>query len=452
MSGVTEVEHSDPPDESIVPRLAEGVSLCGEYEGGGYETPRYLVARSDGQMVLVSEMLYTVAEGIDGNRDLREVAEYVGGRLGKELTAHSVQYLIDEKLFELGVATTTEPVDKPAQAKPLLSLMLRGVLLPAGVVRPIAAVLAPMFYPIVIALVASGLIAVDIALVVGGYLDAAFVSAAGNPIQVLTVLGLLVSSTLFHELGHAAGCRYGGGKPGAVGVGILLVFPAFFTNVTDAYRLGRRGRLRTDLGGIYFNAVYILGVAALFAWTQFPPLLVFIALSQIQMLQQMLPLLRLDGYYILGDLVGVPNLFGQIRPFLQRLAGKHELAGRSSAGLRPRVQIIVTVWVAIVVPVLLFALLSLLFRVPRYLSTALARGQDFWFLAVDGFGNGNTGTAILAVFSILIVLLPWVGGTTLVVRTLKKIVAPRLRRRRANATNGRHRQAVGRWTPSRSRV
>jgi hypothetical protein len=40
-----------------------------------------------------------------------------------------------------------------------------------------------------------------------------------------------------------------------MGVGIYLVWPAFYTDVTDAYRLPRRSRLRVDLGGLYFNAV-----------------------------------------------------------------------------------------------------------------------------------------------------------------------------------------------------
>ena len=38
-------------------------------------------------------------------------------------------------------------------------------------------------------------------------------------------------------------------------MGIYIVWPAFYTDVTDAYRLPRRARLRIDLGGIYFNAV-----------------------------------------------------------------------------------------------------------------------------------------------------------------------------------------------------
>ena len=45
-----------------------------------------------------------------------------------------------------------------------------------------------------------------------------------------------------------------------MGAGLYIVWPAFYTDVTDAYRLGRGGRLRTDLGGIYFNAIFALAI------------------------------------------------------------------------------------------------------------------------------------------------------------------------------------------------
>ena len=72
------------------------------------------------------------------------------------------------------------------------------------------------------------------------------------------VLGLVVIATALHEIGHATATRYGGAEPGVMGAGIYIVWPAFYTDVTDAYRLNRSGRLRIDLGGVYFNCVFVL--------------------------------------------------------------------------------------------------------------------------------------------------------------------------------------------------
>ena len=53
-----------------------------------------------------------------------------------------------------------------------------------------------------------------------------------------------------------------------MGTGLYLVWPAFYTDVTDSYRLGRGGRLRIDLGGLYFNA--IVAVAMFGVWAVDP--------------------------------------------------------------------------------------------------------------------------------------------------------------------------------------
>ena len=74
-----------------------------------------------------------------------------------------------------------------------------------------------------------------------------------EPAWLLAVLVSIVVATAFHEIGHASACRYCGARPGEMGVGVYLIWPAFYCDVTEAYRLDRRGRLRTDLGGVYFN-------------------------------------------------------------------------------------------------------------------------------------------------------------------------------------------------------
>ncbi len=48
-----------------------------------------------------------------------------------------------------------------------------------------------------------------------------------HPLLLLLVLGLSVLSLLFHECGHAAACRYGGARPGVIGMGFYVIWPAF---------------------------------------------------------------------------------------------------------------------------------------------------------------------------------------------------------------------------------
>ena len=160
-------------------------------------------------------------------------------------------------------------------------------------------------------------VAVDYWLFAVHGLGGGFRQVLRDPVDLLIVLGLSVVSAVFHECGHAAGCRYGGARPGKIGVGIYLVWPAFFTNVTDSYRLSRAGRLRTDLGGLYFNAVFMLALAGIYAATSSEVLLLVIAVTHLEMLEQLLPFVRFDGYFILSDLIGVPDLFARVAPIVR---------------------------------------------------------------------------------------------------------------------------------------
>ena len=158
---------------------------------------------------------------------------------------------------------------------------------------------------------------------------AATAQAFNNPELLLLVLGLTFASAAFHEIGHAAACRYGGGRPGGMGAGIYLVWPAFYTDVTDAYRLPRRARLRTDLGGIYFNTVIAVITLGVWLATGVDALLLLVAIQMLEIVKNLSPVFRADGYHILSDATGVPDLYAHMGPTLRRLL-------RGASGSRPR--------------------------------------------------------------------------------------------------------------------
>ena len=164
------------------------------------------------------------------------------------------------------------------------------------------------------------------------------------------MFALGVVSAGFHELGHAAAARYGGATPGGMGMGLYLVWPAFYTDVTDAYRLPKRDRLRVDLAGLYFNAVVAVVTMAVWLVVRSDALLLLVALQVLQMVKQLSPVIRADGYHILSDATGVPDLYAHMGPTLRRLLPGRR---REPSALTGRARLLVTVWVLIVVPVLL---------------------------------------------------------------------------------------------------
>jgi putative peptide zinc metalloprotease protein len=363
----------------------------------------------------MSALLYQVTCRIDGTRGPVAIAQQVSADLGRLLNADQVRYLITTKLMPLGVVAGPDvPAGLPEPglptANPLLALRARGTLLPERASNAVGTLLRPLFrWPVIVAVVAS-VLAVDYWLFAVHGLGGGIRQVLHDPVDFLVVIGLSLASAAFHECGHAAGCRYGGARPGVIGVGIYVMWPAFFTNVTDSYRLSRAGRLRTDLGGLYFNLIFMLALAAVYSATSSEILLLVIAVTHLEMLEQLLPFVRFDGYFILSDLVGVPDLFARIVPILRSAVNRATRRGRPDprvAGLRRHARIVVTGWVMCVLPLLLAGFGYLLLRLPAidrslwraasaqaHLMTAAAGGHRYATAAVAAVGTALLGVSL----------------------------------------------------------
>ena len=268
----------------------------------------------------------------DGRRSCAEIAEVVGRGLGRSVTEDNVRTLVDSHLRPLGLlkrADGSEPELK--QSNPLLGLKPRIAVTNPRTTRRLTDPFQVLFRPVVAAAILPGFVMVVGWVFFEHGLGASAYDAFERPQLLLLVFVVTVLSGGFHEFGHAAAARYSGAQPGTMGAGLYLVWPAFYTDVTDSYRLGRAGRIRTDLGGLYFNTIV---VALTFVWwwaTGWEALLLLVATQVLQMMQQLLPLLRFDGYHLLADLAGVPDLYHRIRPTLRGAAAPLERAGEQGA-------------------------------------------------------------------------------------------------------------------------
>jgi putative peptide zinc metalloprotease protein len=408
-------------DLACPPRLADGVELLGELKDSGFAKPPALIRRADGQMIQLSLLLYLVACRIDGRRAPEVIAALVSGDLGRRLSASQVSYLITDKLAPLGVVAGEDTTAALPTASPLLSLRARATLLPAAAANVAGVLFRPLFHRPVIAAVIAGVGAVDYWLFLLHGLSAAYRQVLGDPADLLLVAALSIASAVFHECGHAAGCRYGGARPGRIGVGIYLVWPSFFTDVTDSYRLGRAGRLRTDFGGVYFNAIFMLGLFGCYAVTGNEVLLLTIAVTHLEMLEQLLPIVRFDGYFILSDLIGVPDLFARVGPVLGTAfaRGRHT----RTAALRPPARRIITAWVLCVIPVLAFAVGSLLLYLPAFNRSLWLSVNNAGHLAAGDIAGRQYAAAVLDAIGGALAALSSAGSAYAVIGLTRRAVA-----------------------------
>jgi putative peptide zinc metalloprotease protein len=403
------------------PRLSSGIELLGRFEDSGFKEPPFIARRADGQVIQLPQLLYQVAEEVDGQSPSGAIAQRVSERSGRGVSADNIDFLLEKKLRPLGVVAPVsghEPELK--KADPLLALKFRTAVVPEGFVQGLSSALRPLFLPPVVLAVLGGIVTLDVWLFFVHGVAQSTRELIYNPLLLLLVFGLVVLSAGFHECGHATACRYGGARPGVMGVGIYIVWPAFYTDVTDAYRLGKWGRVRTDLGGIYFNIIFSLATAAAYFATGFEPLLVIIVLQHVEMLHQLLPVLRLDGYYIISDLTGVPDMFSRIRPTLRSLLPGRELDPRVEE-LKPWVRRVTTVYVVTLVPALLGLLALMLISAPRIFATA----WDSLFVqlddATDAFGDGNVIKGLASLLQTAALVLPAAGIALTTGRTGKRV-------------------------------
>ncbi len=415
-------DHTPRSDRAATPpRRAEGIELCGEYEDSGFKVAPWLVRRSDGQVLQLSHLLYLIAEAADGTRDLAAIAEQVSEAYGRRVSSDNVDHLVNSRLRPLGVLASADGTSPKLQrSSQLLALNLRKGVVPPGAVNTVTAVLRPLFLPPVLLAVLVGIATADAWLFGMHGVAQAMRQLLYQPALLVVVLGLVIAAAALHECGHATGLRYGGGTPGVMGAGVYIVWPAFYTDVTDSYRLSKGGRLRTDLGGVYFNLIFMLGLFGVYAVTHLEPLLAVIALLHIEVLHQFMPFLRLDGYYIVSDLVGVPDLFARLKPTLTSLLPWRP-TDASVDQLKPWVRAAVTAWVILTIPLILYVYAMLIVHAPRILATAWDSMTQQGSHALTSFAHGAIGAGLLAGLQAVLLALPTVGLVYTLARTVRRL-------------------------------
>jgi putative peptide zinc metalloprotease protein len=150
----------------------------------------------------------------------------------------------------------------------------------------------------------------------------AFISG-GNLVWLAIVLAGI---KVVHELGHALTLKHFGGECPEIGPMLLLGIPCLYCNTTDAWMLPNKWQ-RAAVAAAGIGVELLLASLATFLWWFSEPgpfnslcLNVMLVCSISTVLFNGNPLLRYDGYYVLSDLLEVPNLAGQASEVVRKAA------------------------------------------------------------------------------------------------------------------------------------
>jgi putative peptide zinc metalloprotease protein len=198
-----------------------------------------------------------------------------------------------------------------------------------------------------------------------------------------------------HEFAHGVVLKHYGGKVEEMGFLVLYFIPAFYCNVSDAWLLKKRERIWVTLAGGYVQI--LIWAAATILWRLVAQetllsqiCLITVAFSGIMTLLNLIPLIRLDGYYLLSDYLEIPNLQKKSYAYLKHkvLGWLHETANPVKTVLAARERRTFT----------LYGVSSLLFSA-GLLLLVLWRLGGWMVREFQGWG-------VLAISALLLVALP----------------------------------------------
>lgn len=312
---------------SSFPRLKSGISTVPFFSSATEDT--YLVLLPDGRSLQTTRKLHTLITLLDGSRSVEEIARILSGLWNSDVLAEDVQGWIDRYIIPYDLLVPASDSASSALPSPAKTLPTKGIMLiPGRVALPLTRRLCILFSPpcslplLWISAGCHGLVYSDF---LSGIPTGLFFSIPPS-VYLLGYL-LIFVSVLFHEFGHLSACTYFDCPHGEIRLGLYLVFPVFYANVSPAWRLERKARVVVDLAGMYFQLIMTIPVSLLFHFTRESVwLLLFLELDAM-ILFSLNPFLRFDGYWLCSDFLGVPNLRSRSQLMLKTLC--RPLLGRT---------------------------------------------------------------------------------------------------------------------------
>ncbi len=176
----------------------------------------------------------------------------------------------------------------------------------------------------------------------------------------LLYAGMVIVKTL-HEIGHAMACRRFGGEVHVLGVMLLIFTPLPYMDATSSWSFRNRWQRALVGAAGMITEIFLAGLAT-FVWVNtgagslhsLAYNVMFIA-SVSTVIFNGNPLLRFDGYYILSDLLDIPNLSTRAISHLRHIAERYLLGYRES--ISPAQSVRESVWLTV------FGILSGIYRV-----------------------------------------------------------------------------------------
>lgn len=259
---------------------------------------------------------------LDGTRTIDEAIDEFMARNPETYEKSWLQKLVETGLIPKGILIYPHQDPKIAgisRQKKRAFLYLKLPIIPPSIVDPIARQMGFLYNRF--ALIAGVIMFVAMHVYVYAILFTQH-EIDFNQLDATGILLLMLLSTLgtfFHEFGHASAAAHFGCRKITIGWGLYIIYTVLWTDVSEAWKLPRKQRAIVDIGGVYFESIFLLIMLLSFIYTGntlFIFAFIFIDLSIATTLN---PFLRMDGYWLMSDLFGIVNLRSQQMAWLNNI-------------------------------------------------------------------------------------------------------------------------------------
>jgi multidrug resistance efflux pump len=315
---------------ALLPRLRTGVTVSPQGAGAVIKDP---VRREFFRLGALERFLIEHCDGVTPIEDVLRLAE-------RRFDAVLPRASLDRFLASLERARLIEPAAgasereherRPRRVRGSLFYLRVPLVDPDALLGRLAQRLGFLYSPVSVVL-GGALILVALGIAVVDWPD--IVRDAGRLYRLSAVpeIWLTVwSVVLAHELAHGLTCKRFGGAVHELGLLLIYFTPAAYCNVSDAWLFPeKRKRLLVTLAGPWLELCVWALATILWRVTDVESglnelALIVVATSGIKTLLNLNPFLKLDGYYLLSDLLDMPNLrrraFRSIGDRLRRVFG-----------------------------------------------------------------------------------------------------------------------------------
>ncbi len=290
----------------LIPKVSSDISYH-EFSDDSY----FIHQKTYGHRIKINIEFYDLLGKIDGKKNLGHLVFEVNTDGYDVDLLYTILY---EKLGVYGIIES-EHIKVKKKGKPSY-LKLSFIVIPVGAIAKVTPYLKFLFVP------NNMRITMLLSLIIIGFgLTTNFETIFEQDLEAIWVQLFLFGfiSVTFHEFGHVTAADYYGAEHGGIGGGFYLFSPVYFADVTDIWKLHPKKRIIVNLAGIYFElivcSIFII-IGTLFNVGSLSIIGLFIVINTLFNLN---PFLRSDGYWILTDLLEIPNLYKKSSESLKKM-------------------------------------------------------------------------------------------------------------------------------------